>query len=54
MIGLLFICLSGPFIPDPAHLPWLKEFFHHLLKTDVCVLFKAYPESRKELSLPSR
>ena len=42
----------GSFLPDPARLPWLKDFFHHLLKTKVCVLLKAYPESREELSLP--
>ena len=42
----------GTFLPDPTRLPWLKDFFHHLLKTDVCVLFKAHLELRKELSLP--
>ena len=43
----------GSFLPDPARLTWLKDFLHDLLKTDVCLLLKAYPESRKELALPS-
>ena len=43
----------GSFLPDPSYLPWLKDFFHNLLKTEVCVLLKTYPESRKELSVSS-
>ena len=48
------ICMSfGSLLPDPTRLPWLKDFFHYFLKTNVSVLFKAHPESRKELALPS-
>ena len=42
----------GTFLPDPKNIPWIKDFFDHLMKANICVIFKAYPDLMEQLSLP--